>query len=202
MSIYIELPADRRAAVSFDEQLTPREFADFCERQPDLLVEREVNGQITVMSPVHLLSGNFESKLNFYLSRYLYEQQIGEAFSASTGFTLPDSSVRSADVAFVSAEKLAALSKEEKHSFAAIVPDFVIELRSDTDKLGRLQTKMKDTWIDNGVRLAWLIDPKNEVTYIYRQDGSERVVAGFDQILDGEDVLPGFQFELSVLTVD
>ena len=60
---------------------------------------------------------------------------------------------------------------------------------------------MKDTWIANGVQLAWLLDPKNQLTYIYRADGSERVVSGFDKVLEGEEVLPGFQFDLFILEV-
>jgi Uma2 family endonuclease len=82
-----------------------------------------------------------------------------------------------------------------------VVPEFVIEVRSDSDAIGRLQTKMREVWIANGVRLAWLIDPKNQVTYIHRADGSEQVIAGFDRVLSGEDVLPGFELQLSVLEV-
>ncbi len=60
---------------------------------------------------------------------------------------------------------------------------------------------MRDTWIANGVHLAWLVDPQTLTTTIYRRDGSETEISGFDQILDGEDVLPGFRFDLSILAV-
>ncbi len=59
--------------------------------------------------------------------------------------------------------------------------------------------KMREIWIANGVRLAWLIDPKGQMAYIYRADGSEEAVPGFDKQLSGEDVLPGFALELGLL---
>ena len=201
MSFHIEIPSDRSVQLRFDDKLSPAEFADFCARHPELLVEREPDGQLSVMSPVHLLSGEHELDLGFYVKLFVKHRKLGKVYSPSTGFTLPDESVRSADVAFVSTEQLATLTSADKHSFARIVPEFVIEVRSDSDKIGRLQTKMRDVWIANGVRLAWLIDPKNQVTYIHRADGSEQVVAGFDQVLSGEDVLPGFELDLGVLEV-
>ena len=79
--------------------------------------------------------------------------------------------------------------------FLTVVPDFVIEVRSKTDSLKRLQDKMLE-WIENGVRLAWLIDPKTATTYIYRENGGVEVLEGFDRTLTGEDVMEGFEFEL------
>ena len=201
MSFQIELPENRSIQLRFDEQLSLAEFEDFCSRHPELIVEREPDGQLTVMSPVHLLSGGQESDVGFYLNLFVKPRKLGRVYSPSTGFTLPDGSLRSADAAFVSTAQLAQLADAEKHRFARLVPELVIEIRSDTDKLGKLLTKMRDTWIGNGVRLAWLIDPKNRVSYIYRADGSEEVVTGFDRVLDGEDVLPGFGLELAQLEV-
>ena len=201
MSFQIELPENRSIQLRFDEQLSLAEFEDFCSRHPELIVEREPDGQLTVMSPVHLLSGGQESDVGFYLNLFVKPRKLGRVYSPSTGFTLPDGSLRSADAAFVSTAQLAQLADAEKHRFARLVPELVIEIRSDTDKLGKLLTKMRDTWIGNGVRLAWLIDPKNRVSYIYRADGSEEIVTGFDRVLDGEDVLPGFGLELAQLEV-
>ena len=186
-------------ALRFLNGTTHEDFTNYSAAHPELVMEREPDGEITIMSPVHLKSGSRESRIGFYLSLFVLPRALGEVYSPSTGFTLPDGSVRSADAAFVSQEKLDTLSEEELNSFARIVPVFVVEVRSNTDQLGKLQTKMQATWIDNGVRLAWLIDPRNEISYIYRADGSEEVVAGFDQSLSGEDVLPEFVFELDKL---
>ncbi len=57
---------------------------------------------------------------------------------------------------------------------------------------------MTDTWINNGVRLAWLIDPNQEKAYIYRADGSEEVVVSLEGVLSGEDVCVGLQLDLRI----
>lgn len=56
---------------------------------------------------------------------------------------------------------------------------------------------MTETWIANGVRLAWLIDPLREKAYVYRQDGSSEAFGSFDHVLSGENVCPGLSFDLS-----
>ena len=200
-SFTVQLPADRRVQLRFEEKLSEQEFAEFCAAHRDLLVEREPDGQLLIMSPIHYLSGGQEADIITDLNIYAREAKNGKVYSSSTGFTLPDGSVRSADAMFVSNRQRANLTEAEKHSFARLVPEFIVEIRSDSDKLGPLQTKMKDVWMANGVRLGWLIDSKNKVTYVYRADGSEAVISGFDQTLDGQDVLPGFAFDLSVMEV-
>lgn len=198
----LELPSDRIFSLRFEEQLTQAEFEDFCARHPELRVEREPDGQLTIMSPIHLASGGHEADFIIQLGIYAGTRKNGKVFSSNTGFTLPDGSVRAPDGAFVSNEQLDSLSASEKHSFASVVPEFIIEVRSDTDSIGKLLTKMKEVWIRNGVHLAWLIDPLNRVSYIFRADGSEEVLKGFDRELSGEDVLPGFTFDLRILEVE
>jgi len=74
----------------------------------------------------------------------------------------------------------------------------IAEVRSKSDRLNALKDKMLE-WIENGVRLAWLIDPKTETTYIYRENGSIEVLEGFDRTLTGEDIMEGFEFDLNLL---
>ncbi len=198
----LEIPSDRVFSLRFEEQLTQEEFEDFCARHPELRVEREPDGQLTIMSPIHLASGGHEADFIIQLGIYVRTHKNGKVFSSNTGFTLPDGSVRAPDGAFVSNEQLEGLSASEKHSFAPVVPEFIIEVRSDTDSVGKLLTKMKEVWIKNGVHLAWLIDPLNRVSYIFRADGTEEVLKGFGRTLSGDDVLPGFTFDLGILEVE
>jgi Uma2 family endonuclease len=188
---------------SFYKMTIPRmsdeEFFEFCAENPDLRIERDKNGKITVMSPVGLISGNYENILSGELHAWNKKSRLGKCFSPSSGFTLPDTSVKSADSAWVSNEKWKALPKEERKKFGQLVPDFIAEIRSTSDSLKKLKEKVKETWLDNGVSLAWLIDPVQQKTYIFRADGSEEVVEGFDKKLQGEGVLPGFEFDLSLL---
>lgn len=120
-------------------------------------------------------------------------------YSSASGFDLPDGATKSPDVAWSSPETLAAAGAEtsDEDAFVRVVPDFVAEVRSKTDRLKRLQIKMTDVWIANGVRLAWLIDPYEEKVYIYRPGREVETVQGFSgQALSVQEVLPGFSFPL------
>ena len=95
------------------------------------------------------------------------------------------------------------VSKEEREdAFLKAMPDFIIEVRSKTDRLQKLKNKMKNVWIKNGVRLAWLIDPYEEKAYIYRASGEVETITGFEgEKLTGEDVMPGMELPLEELRI-
>ncbi len=82
--------------------------------------------------------------------------------------------------------------------FAHVCPDFVVELKSPSDNLKYLTNKMHK-WIENGCALALLVNPYNKTVFIFRKDGTVDKVTGFNNILYGEDVLPGFKLDLSIL---
>jgi len=110
-------------------------------------------------------------------------------------FTFPNGARRSPDAFWILKDRYYALSKEEREErFARIVPDFVIELRSKSDNLRKLQSKMSE-YIENGVRLGWLIDPYERRVHIYRADQSVEVLEN-PQKVSGEDVLSSFELDL------
>lgn len=198
-TISLEEAVSRLGAISFDEPMSKEQFILLAERFPDLRMEREADGKVLIMSPVKKGSGRRESRLFGLLALWHEKFNLGELFGPSSGFALPDGSFKAADVAWLSDESLAADPASEEE-FIQIPPDFVGEVRSATDRLKKSQQKMTDTWMANGVRLAWLIDPYEEKTYIYRQGREVEVVEGFDsKKLSGEDVLPGFEFPLEVM---
>jgi Uma2 family endonuclease len=159
----LELPIRIRA----DRPLTDVELSRFCSENEPLRIEREANGELTVMSPTWTEGGGLESKVGGYLFIWTLADGRGEFFGPNTGFTLPDTSVRSADAAWISLARLNALSPQEKHGYARVCPEFVIEVRSATDRLPPLREKMA-IWIQNGAELAWLIDPERRVVEVYR----------------------------------
>ena len=123
--------------------------------------------------------------------------QIRFVADSSAGFTLPDTSVRAPDVSWISNERWNALSEKDQDKFAKICPDFVIELMSDTDEKYTLPAKM-EKYLQNGLRLGWVIDPFAQQTTIYRPD-TEPEIRPFADILTGETVLSGFELRLSDL---
>jgi Uma2 family endonuclease len=180
------------------ESMTEEEFFRFCAANKHIKIERDENNQILIMPPAGLESDNQSFSLGLQLGNWNEKNKAGLCFGSSAGFTLPDTSVRSPDAAWLSNEKWKSLSAEEKKVFAHITPDFIAEVMSPSDDLKQLQHKMQK-WIENGVKLGWLIDPKTQTTFIYRADGTISKVTGFDKVLSGEDVLQGFEFDLNVL---
>ncbi|MCB0533780.1 MAG: Uma2 family endonuclease [Lewinellaceae bacterium] len=179
--------------------MSEAEFLAFCRQNPDLRIEQDKNGNILIMPPVSFDSGNFESEMMVSLGIWNRQTETGKTFSSATLFILPNGEKRMPDAAWISLEKTTQLSAAERKSFAEIVPDFVVEIRSPSDDLQSLKTKMTDSWMANGVRLAWLLDPATKTAWIYRSNGTVEEILGFDRALSGEDVLPGFSFDLQVL---
>ncbi len=169
-------------------------FEEFVALNPDLMVEQNRNGEIVIVSPVGSDGSSRELEISYQLQGWT-RMNHGKAFSSSVLFTLPDGSKRGPDASWIAMERWEALSKEDRETFAPICPDFVIELRSRTDRLIDLKKKMDD-YVANGVRLGWLIDPYKRQTYIYRQNREMETVAQ-PSSLSGEDVLPEFVLDLS-----
>jgi len=182
----------------FLEGMTSEEFFHFCQENETLHFERDEKGNIIVMAPTGSETGSKNSEFTADLVNWNRKNKLGKVYDSSSGFTLIDGSNRSPDAAWVSLQKWNALTEAEKKVFAPICPEFIVELRSETDRLKYLQNKMK-MWIKNGAQLAWLIDSIEEKTHIYRKDGSIEIVNGFDKVLSGENVLQGFEFDLNIL---
>jgi Uma2 family endonuclease len=178
--------------------LTDDELFALCAANKMLRIERTKEGDIMLLHPTGGESGRHNFDVLYFLGHWNRSHRLGIAFESSTGFRLPNGAIRSPDAAFVHKERWEQLSLAERKKFVPLCPDFVLELLSDTDSLRATQEKMHE-WMDNGCRLAWLIDPQSEVAYVYRADGTESTVQGFDNVLSGEDVLPDFLLELKEL---
>lgn len=175
---------------------TDEQFFQFCIQNRDLRFERDKRKNIIVMSPTSSNTGLQNLSIASLLWFWNNENKLGYTFDSSTGFTLPNGSMRSPDAAWINQEHWEKVPQEDKDRFAHICPDFVIELRSKSDSLKVLKQKMQE-WVENGCRLAWLIDLAEQKVYIYRKDGSTDVIGTFDEKVSGEDVLPGFDLELT-----
>ena len=190
--IDIEVRGDR------NDEMTDKEFFNFCAQNRDLRIERDENGQIFIMAPVNVEGGNQNGTIFGELYLWNRVNKLGECFDSSTGYTLADKSVRSPDVSWMTLAKWNRLTKSEKQKFTTICPDFVIELKSKSDSLRYLKNKLLK-WIENGCELAWLIIPEKQEAHIYRSNGSIEIILGFDKKLSGENILPRFEFDLRML---
>ncbi|MEO6038495.1 MAG: Uma2 family endonuclease [Saprospiraceae bacterium] len=181
------------------EKMTDAAFEAFCSQNRHLRIERDSSGNVIVMPPVHTDTGKKETTVQGMVFMWNFQFKRGEVFNSSTGFTLPNGAMRAADTAFVSYERWDQLTAAQKKTFAPVCPNFVVEIRSDSDKsLPKLKSKMME-WVENGVQLGWLLDTFNLETYLYRGNGTIELVKGFDKLLSGEEVLPDFTFDLGLI---
>ena len=175
-------------------KLTDEQFYQLCIANPEQPLELTATGVLIVMSPVGGESGKRELNLGAQIFVWNQITELGEVFSSSTIFKLPLGSQRSPDAAWVELSRWNALSDEDRQKFPPLAPDFVIELRSRTDKLPELQAKTIE-YRDNGVRLGLLINPQDRQVEIYRL-GVEVEVIQSPASVSCEDVLPGFILNL------
>ena len=175
--------------------LTREQFFQLCQANPDLQLERSPQGELIIVTPIGGEGGNQEASLIIKVGVWNEQTLLGVVFSSQTVFSLPGGGDRSPDVAWVQLSRWQGLSQEEREGFPPICPDFVIELRSRSDRLKPLQSKMQE-YLASGLRLGWLINPKDKQVEIYRM-GQEVEVVGMPVVLSGEEVLPGFSLEMS-----
>lgn len=175
---------------------TDDELVAFSMANPDLFVERDEQGQLFInMTPTFALSSSNNSELIGELIIWNRRRKAGKVLESNGGFFLADSSMRVPDVAWIRLDRWNRLTMSEKESFPYLAPDFIIELKSKTDSLKDLQLKMQK-WIDNGVKLGWLISTEKQIIYVY-EPGKEIRTYSFDEILTGDDVLVNFSVRLS-----
>lgn len=155
--------------------LTDDAFYALCRANPEVEFERTSIGELIVMSPTGGESGSQNRRLTQRLGNWTDADGTGEAFDSSTMFQLPNGAYRSPDAAWISLERWQLLSAEERQAFPPICPDFVVELRSLGDNLKAVQNKMQE-YMENGVRLGWLINPKGQQVEIYRSDEEKEIL--------------------------
>ncbi|GAB3794327.1 Uma2 family endonuclease [Spirosoma humi] len=181
------------------EVMTDDEFFAFCQANDTLELERDKNGNIVIVSPTGSKTGNINLILASRIFLWNEEKAAGYTFDSSTGFKLPSGAIRSPDVSWIQKDCWEAIPEEQQEKFAPICPDFVIELRSASDDLTYLQSKMEE-YRENGCSLGWLIDRKSQQVFIYRPGQPVETITTFTQILTAEPILPGFAFDLTLLT--
>lgn len=177
------------------DRMTDAEFLEFCAQNPELRIEMTSRGELIVMSPVTGRGGN----RNFFLTGRFFEwvkgNDAGVGFDSSTCFTLPNGAKRSPDASWIRRGRWEALTAEEQDEFPPICPDFVIELRSKSDRLKMLEEKMEE-YLLNGAQLGWLIDPLQKRVHLYRP-GVPVEILNQPRELSGEPLLKGFVLDLA-----
>ncbi len=174
--------------------LTDDQFYQICQNNRDLRFERNAQGDLIIMPPTGGETSQRNSEITYQLQAWNRQYKLGVTFDSSGCFTLPNGADRSPDASWIPLEKWENLTPQQQEKFLPLCPDFVIELRSKSDRLKPLQEKMQE-YLENGTKLGWLINRKEQQVEIYRQ-GKEIEILDYPQTLSGEDILPNFILDL------
>lgn len=191
------LEQEKPFAVALDlhsVRLTDEQFYQLCQDNEDLRLELTAEGELIIMPPTGGTTGSRNADITFQITLWAKKDGTGLSFDSSTMFILPNGGKRSPDASWVSRERWDALSEEQREMFVPLCPDFVLELRSATDRLSFLQDKTQE-YIANGAQLGLLIDPQSKQAYVYRPNQPVECLDN-PQSISGEPALPGFALDL------
>jgi Uma2 family endonuclease len=175
-------------------KLTDEQFEKLAIANRDARLELTAQGDLVIMPPTDGETGNRNFELYLDLGNWNRQTRLGKAFDSSTGFQLPNGAKRSPDMSWISLEKWESLSKEQRKKFLPLCPDFAVELVSESDDLDDTRQKMRE-YLDNGLRLGWLVVPSLKLVEIYRCDREVECLQSPSN-LSGEDILPGLVVDL------
>jgi Uma2 family endonuclease len=197
MSTILEIPIPKLPnTVVFDPPLTDEEFERMSMANELVKLERAKDGKIVVNPPTGFDSGSSNIEINFQLMQWWKQYRKGRVLDNNTGFFLPDGSSLSPDGGYVTEDQLRGLSKEDRRHFLRLTPAFVIELLSPSDSLPAVQEKM-ESWIANGAKLGWLINPRNRQIQIYEAHKAPRMETG--EKVSGTGPVEGFVLDLDAV---
>jgi Uma2 family endonuclease len=175
----------------FEEPMTDEQLMAFSRENKFLKIEREANGELTIISPTGTEGALHEGDVFTDLAIWARQDGHGRALNSNAGVKLSDSSVRAADAAWISSTRLESALAADRKGYARLCPEFVIEVRSKGDRLKPLQEKMA-MWTANGAELAWLIDPLRKAVEVYRP-GAEVEVHDHPTSMQGTGSVAGFE---------
>ncbi|MEG4444084.1 Uma2 family endonuclease [Microcoleus sp. AT9_B4] len=164
----------------------------FSEAGLDYKIELE-DGRLSIVGPSDIVSSEISSILIRLLGNWVYPRRLGRVFDSAGGFIMPDTNVKAPDVSFVRAARL----RQSPRYFGELVPDLVVEIKSQSDRIKLIETKVLK-FIELGATVGILIDPDEETVTIYRSTG-EPIVLGNGDILTVAELFPGWELPVSEL---
>lgn len=193
MNAYCEIPVLPPRSMVLAPPLSDAEFERMCERSESVSLERSKEGTIIVNAPAGGMTSDGNSEINRQLRNWWVQHRRGRVYDSNCGFFLPDGSVLSPDAAYVTVEQLAGVTRQQLARFLRLTPAFIIELRSESDRLPPVAEKM-EAWIGNGVELGWLVDPSARQVHVYQPGTATRIES--DTLVAGSGPVEGFVLDL------
>ncbi|MGC4003041.1 MAG: Uma2 family endonuclease [Pirellulales bacterium] len=175
-------------------RLDEEQFYQLTLQNPEQPLEQNAQGEVIIVSPTGGSSGHRNGDILYQLIAWNKQHGRGVVFDSSTIFRLPLGAARSPDASWVELSRWTALTQDQRDRFPPFCPDFVIELRSNTDRLADLQAKLVE-YMNNGARLGWIVDPLLKQVHLYEPGNTPRVLDE-PAFVEGTDCMTGFVLEL------
>ena len=179
------------------QSISAEQYERLVRKHRDLRLELTSTGELIVMPGTGFQTGVRNFNLAYQLAIWSTKDGTGVCCDSSTIFALPNRARRSPDLSWIKREKVDGLTERQREGFGPFCPDFVVELRSPSDRLTQVREKMEE-YLENGASLGWLIDPFERRVYVYQPD-HEPVILENPETVSGEPLLPGFTLNLTEL---
>lgn len=176
------------------KRLNDEELLRFCAANEFLRIERTAEGDLIVMTPAGSRTSNKEGYIFRELDLWVEREKKGIAFNSNIGVAFSDGNMRMPDAAWLSGPQWEVLTEKQRDGFLPVCPEFVVELRSCTDRASAVEAKM-EFWMSRGAQLGWLIDPQRKLAMIYRS-GREPETLLNPEFLAGEGPIAGFRLKM------
>lgn len=190
-----DIKGSKTLGIELDPLMDDDRYFDFCQQNPKLRIERTAEGKIVIMPPVGFDSQDQEFQVGRQLGDWADKDGRGRACGPTAEFILPNRAGRAPDASWVSYSQLRKLTEDERSKFPHLCPEFIIEVKSPSDRTKALKAKMRE-WLENGVQLAWLIDGRTRTVTIYRP-GREPEELADPAVVVGEGPIKGFRLKMS-----
>lgn len=185
-----------RFVLQFDPffEMNEDQFFDFCQANRDVRIERNSQGEIIIMPPTGWETGDRNAEITTQLRNWARKDGRGKSADSSAGYKMSNGAIMSPDASWILKDRLENVSANKRRKFLPLAPDFVIELRSESDSLAKLKSKMQE-YIENGVSLGWLIDAGERKVYVYRPNAEVETFENQTEI-SGGDMLRDFTLNM------
>jgi Uma2 family endonuclease len=194
LPLALDIATLQRVVLRPGPEFTEDNFFEFCQEHSLLRIERNSEGEVIIMAPAGFESG-LELEVAAQLREWAKDDGPGVVAGPTAGLTLPDTSVLSPDVCWIPIGRLKAVPHKQRQKFPPLVPAFVVEIRSPSDRKKDLQEKMQ-TYLRNKVELGWLIDPQSNTVTIYTAEREAPTELREPERVFGEGPVAGFVLEL------
>ncbi|TAD98910.1 MAG: Uma2 family endonuclease [Bacteroidetes bacterium] len=183
--------------IHFPMEFTPTDFHNFWEANKDLPYSFNlIQANQILLTPKTKASISFVEELGFDFGIWNSADDAGKVISSDHGFLLPDGKILSVDVAWVNKKVWKRIAKQTYENHEPVIPNFLIVVIPNAQNLKIHQENMF-AWTWHGTQLAWLIELESEKVYIYRADGKNEELSGFDQILSADELIDDLEIDLA-----